>query len=248
MKMRTLLENITFVKGVEYLIIVAFCFGFIALWTLVHKERGKTKKIVSILIILSLMFGAGAITLNKYLDPDKVVSATPQNNINGQNRSMDIKPDYFTISYGSATEFHKIMSNKIDCSRCHHNSKEVQPCKNCHDKPFDSQYPNKPGLKAAIHQKCLSCHQDKFGGPDKCVFCHTGKILDTAPSPPHHLTWTNCSRCHADGIEKEKQTNMVYHDNCSTCHSKGVAGAVSIPSDHAGRTSNTCKGCHKSTE
>src|SRR3990167_11246847 len=195
--MRTLLENITFIKGVEYLIIVAFCFGFIALWTLVHKEKETTKKIVSIIIPLSLIFGSGAIVLNKYNDPDMIAGATPSdgNNFTNGNKSLDIKPEYFTVSYGSATEFHKIMSTKIDCSKCHHNSKEVQPCKNCHDKPFGSKAPNKPGLKAAIHQRCMSCHQEKFGGPDKCVFCHTGKVLEKAPSPPHHLTWTNCSKC-----------------------------------------------------
>lgn len=244
--MRTLLENITFIKGIEYLIIIAFCFGFIALWTLVHKEKGTTKKIISVIIPLSLIFGSGAIALNNYNDPDMIASATPSDITNG-NISLNIKPEYFTVSYGSATEFHKIMSNKIDCSKCHHNSKEIQPCKNCHDKPFDS--PNKPGLKAAYHQRCESCHQDKFNGPDSCIFCHTGKPSEiSAIPPPHHLTWTNCSRCHADGAEKEKQTNIVYHDNCPTCHTKGVAGATKIPADHIGRANNTCRGCHKPIE
>lgn len=247
--MRTLLENITFIKGVEYLIIVAFCFGFIALWTLVHKEKETTKKIVSIIIPLSLIFGSGAIVLNKYNDPDMIAGATPSdgNNFTNGNKSLDIKPEYFTVSYGSATEFHKIMSTKIDCSKCHHNSKEIQPCKNCHDKPFDT--PNKPGLKAAYHQRCESCHQDKFNGPGSCISCHTGKPSEiSAIPPPHHLTWTNCSRCHADGAEKEKQTNIVYHDNCLKCHTNSVAGATKIPADHEGRASNTCSGCHKPIE
>jgi DnaJ-class molecular chaperone len=249
MKMRTLLENITFVKGVEYLIVVAFCFGFIALWLLLNKERGTVKKMVTIAITLSLLFGGFAIVRDKYFDPDSAAGATLQNNgTNSQNKSMNINPDYFTISYGSAAEFHKVMSSKIDCSKCHHNSKEIQPCNNCHDKPFDPKTPDKPGLKAAIHLRCMSCHQDRFSGPDGCIFCHTGKVLEIAPSPPHHLTWTNCSRCHADGAEKEKQTNIVYHDNCPACHTKGVAGAASIPADHTGRTSNTCKGCHKPIE
>ena len=38
--MKTLLEFITYTKGVEYLIAIAFLFGFIAFWQLLH-HRGK---------------------------------------------------------------------------------------------------------------------------------------------------------------------------------------------------------------
>ena len=62
--MNTLLEFMTFVKGVEYLIVIAFCFGFIALWILVNsRDKMKRSTIVSFVIPLALVFGGGAIVL-----------------------------------------------------------------------------------------------------------------------------------------------------------------------------------------
>src|SRR5574337_962707 len=61
--MKTLLEYITFIKGVEYLIVVAFGFGFIAFWLLVHNRQIEAKKIVSIVIPLSLIFSGAAVVL-----------------------------------------------------------------------------------------------------------------------------------------------------------------------------------------
>lgn len=238
--MRTLLENITMVKGVEYFIVIAFCFGFVALWILIHTDRGTKKKILMALIPLALIFAGGAIALNKYFSEDLTAEATTQNNII-ENSQLGINPDYFAISYGPATEFHKIMGDKIACTTCHHNSKEIQPCKNCHDKPFNISYVNKPGLKAAYHQRCINCHKNKFDGPNSCANCHTGKTLQITVPTLHSLTWENCNRCHSDN----KDSNIVYHNNCLTCHIKGTAGAPKLPDNHIGRTVDTCQGCHK---
>jgi len=238
--MRTLLENITMVKGVEYFIVIAFCFGFVALWILVHTDRGTKKKILMALIPLALIFAGGAIALNKYFSEDLTAEATAQNNII-ENSQLNINEDYFAINYGPATEFHKVMSDQITCTECHHNSKEIQPCKNCHDKPFNLSNDDKPGLKAAYHQRCISCHENKFNGPDSCSHCHTGKTLQITVPTLHPLTWENCSKCHSDN----KESKIVYHDNCLTCHTKSATGAVKMPTNHEGRTVDTCQGCHK---
>jgi hypothetical protein len=239
--MRTLLENITLVKGVEYMIVIAFCFGFIALWILVHKDKETQKKIILAVIPLALIFAGGAIVLNKYFSEDLTASAITQNDISIENNQLNINPDYYAINYGPATEFHKIMSNKIACTTCHHNSDKIQPCKNCHDKPFDLSNVDKPGLKAAYHQRCISCHKNKFDGPDSCTHCHTGKISQIAAPTLHSLTWENCDKCHSDN----KDSKIVYHNNCLTCHTKNAGGAVKIPDNHADRTIDTCQGCHK---
>lgn len=69
--MNTLLEYMTFVKGVEYLIVIAFCFGFIALWMLVNtREKETMKKVVSAVIPLSLVFGGAAIVFATYGNSD----------------------------------------------------------------------------------------------------------------------------------------------------------------------------------
>ncbi|KCZ70604.1 class III cytochrome C family protein [Candidatus Methanoperedens nitroreducens] len=273
--MRTLLENITFIKGVEYLIIVAFCFGFIALWLLVHtKEKEAMRRVVSVVIPMSLIFGGAAIVLATYFNPEATdTSAVPgsvlpehysnYNNYSNYSNYSNGSPaatygqdgwlnvnnsEYLEINYGSATKFHQEMSGKLSCQECHHNSKdEIRACSDCHERPFDPQNSSKPGLKAAYHQQCMSCHSDVFDGPESCTFCHTKDASTNiqASARPHQLTWENCSNCHKDGIPGGQETKIVYHDNCLKCHTKEIAGAAKVPADHAGRDSNTCQGCHK---
>lgn len=264
--MKTLLEYMTFVKGVEYLIVIAFCFAFIALWILVHsKEKAALSRVVSIVLPLSLVFGGGAVVLSASDTPDNasvinisdaIVPVQTEGAENvlaaSDNGWMKVnESEYLFNKYGQDTEFHKIMSAKVSCTTCHHNSgDEIHACKDCHDSPTNPHDSTKPGLKAAYHQRCIECHKEKFSGPDSCTTCHTGDIKENAivpaPNRPHQLTWDTCSRCHPKGIPNGGvESKIVYHDSCIKCHSKGIAGAALEPADHAGRTANTCPGCHK---
>ncbi|HEY9205351.1 MAG TPA: cytochrome c3 family protein [Candidatus Methanoperedens sp.] len=263
--MTTLLEYITFVKGVEYLIVIAFCFGFIALWSLVNSRDKAISKVVSLVVPLSLVFGGGAVVFATYGNTDTAATANVTNisepelpgNYTGDsvvfaadNKEFKVTSDYLSIKYGPATKFHQVMSTKVSCTTCHHNSKdEIHACKDCHKTPTNPHNGSMPGLKAAYHQRCKSCHEEDFGGPESCTKCHTGETKTSivqAPSRPHQLTWETCNRCHKDGIPNGgKEAKIVYHDSCINCHSKGVAGAAKIPDDHAGRTGSTCQGCHK---
>lgn len=64
------------------------------------------------------------------------------------------------------------------CQACHHNSpisKKPPGCVSCHGKPFDQKNLLRPGLNAAYHQQCMSCH--KKMGIEKpksvgCTECH----------------------------------------------------------------------------
>lgn len=266
--MKTLLENITFIKGVEYLIIIAFCFGFIALWLLVHtKEKETMKRAVSVIIPISLVFGGAAVVLATHGNPEVTAapavpeSAFPEYYSNGspatvathsQDKWLRVNTsEYLSIKSGPATKFHQVMSEKVSCIVCHHNSgEEIHACRDCHDNPFNPQNSSKPGLKAAYHQRCLTCHKEDFkGGPESCNKCHSGGASPSeaisAPPRPHQLTWETCSRCHKDGIPGGQESKIVYHDSCLKCHTKGIAGAARVPADHAGRASNSCQGCHK---
>ena len=267
--MKTLLENITFVKGVEYLIVVAFCLGFIAFWILVHNREIEAKKIVSVAIPLSLIFSGAAVVLATNGSQEPVAnttvqeSAIPEYYSNGSPATITAhssaewlnvsSPEYLAITYGPAVKFHQLMSDKVSCKTCHHNSgNEVRACKDCHSTPFNPQNSSMPGLKAAYHQRCMDCHKEVFNGPESCTHCHdgeaTGSLAVSAPDRPHGLTWETCSRCHTNGIPGGGQeAKIVYHDNCLKCHTKGIAGAAAVPADHAGRASSTCQGCHKPT-
>lgn len=265
--MKTLLEYITYVKGIEYLIVVAFCFAFIALWIMVNKkDKLGISKIVSVVVPLSLVFGGGAILLSA----QDTTEAGPALNVTDANQSFQQpesfgdsqialrsnwptvnKSEYLDIKYGPAVSFHNVMSEKVSCKTCHHNSGDViHACKDCHDSPANPHDSKKPGLKAAYHQRCISCHKEDFSGPDSCIKCHTGEAkaasVVSAPTRPHSLTWDTCSRCHPKGIPNGGvESKIVYHDSCLKCHSKGIAGAANVPADHSGRASNTCQGCHK---
>src|SRR3989337_1383664 len=117
--MNTLLEFMTFVKGVEYLIVIAFCFGFIALWILVNsRDKMKRSTIVSFVIPLALVFGGGAIVLTSSDTSD--VAAPNISNATVAVQSDNIrqvrlasnngwptvnKSEYLSIKYGPATDF-----------------------------------------------------------------------------------------------------------------------------------------------
>jgi hypothetical protein len=260
--MTTFLEYIKFIKGIEYLIVIAFCFGFIALWLLVQNKENVMKKAVSVVIPLSLIFGGMAVVVDTHADPDTnatdVIVPLNHTDINSaaalpasQDKLFRVNnSEYLSITYGPATKFHQVMINKASCKTCHHNSgDEIHACKDCHDAPFNPHDPNKPGLKAAYHELCISCHKDAFNGPESCAKCHTSgsKVTTAVPAParPHQLTWETCSRCHKSGIPGGQVSKIVYHDSCLKCHTKGIGGAAIIPEDHAGRSGNTCQGCHK---
>jgi hypothetical protein len=72
------------------------------------------------------------------------------------------------------------------CQGCHHNSpasKNPPSCASCHGKTqgktaFDPREANRPGLLAALHGQCMSCHQDMGvvkPAATACTECHKEK-------------------------------------------------------------------------
>ncbi len=269
--METFVDYMTYVKGIGYVLVVAFLFAFITFWLLVHTKNKDFVKSVPVVVAIWLVFGGASAVVSNGHNPNG-------NNVSGHGEPVITGPvfpeyysngspatitshrlekwlginesEYHAISYGSATDFHAVMSEKVACRDCHHNSgDEIHACKDCHGTPFNPDEIAKPGLKAAIHGRCQTCHKEIFGGPDGCKLCHTrvtpATVVVKAPEIPHTLTWEQCVRCHPDGIPGGQSIKIVYHDFCVRCHTKGIAGAANLPSDHAGRTGDTCKGCHK---
>jgi len=78
-----------------------------------------------------------------------------------------------------AAVFHR--SPGTICQGCHHNSppaKKPPQCASCHGRPFNPQKPGMPGLKAAYHQQCMSCHTAMdLPKPQatQCAECHKKK-------------------------------------------------------------------------
>ncbi len=274
--METLVEYLTYVKGMGYILVVAFLFAFITFWILVHTKNNEIVKNVPLVVMIWLVFGATSALVSNANNTDgqdqtsdelganleESVQKTIYAEFYGNGSPATIAAhrtdkkigvnatEYSSMSYGSATDFHEIMSDKLYCTDCHHNSGfEIKPCKDCHNEPFNPEMIGKPGLKAAIHDRCIECHKDDFNGPEACKVCHTTDVSATVkvqvPSRNHELTWENCGHCHINGVPGGKDTNIVYHDFCVRCHTSDISGAAKMPDNHAGRAADTCKGCHK---
>ena len=95
-----------------------------------------------------------------------------------------------------------------DCALCHHyrpleeTALETTRCSACHQDAFNPDHPDRIGLKAAYHQQCMGCHQDRAKGPVDCIGCHVKNVPDHSkmvklPDKPEPSQVTSeCLRCH----------------------------------------------------
>jgi len=63
------------------------------------------------------------------------------------------------------------------CTVCHHHTpegREHPACKSCHEVSPVRENMRKPGLKAAYHRQCLSCHRE-WSHATSCTVCHPPK-------------------------------------------------------------------------
>ncbi len=272
--MKTLVEFITFTKGVEYLLAIAFLFAFVAFWQFTQR-RGKGN-LLRVLPMTALALGIGALALI-FATQEQVTTATPQ----VSDEPLLTSPVLVEM-YGPASFNHEAhQSLTTDCAVCHHYSEETYPsCRECHDTPFDPENLNKPGITHVYHLRCISCHIEYQAGPVECVGCHD-KAAVPALSITHPLTGNgNCLSCHQERIpgvpvvpadhdsvtngacpichqtmmeESAMATREIPHviggyETCLLCHGEGIGEVVRIPADHTGRTDETCQVCHKTMD
>ena len=56
--METLLEYLTFVKGIGYLLVVAFLLAFLTFWKLIHIKDKEIVKVVPVVVVMWVTFGS----------------------------------------------------------------------------------------------------------------------------------------------------------------------------------------------
>lgn len=136
--------------------------------------------------------------------------------------SEDIEHDYFLLSSplvhadGDMYEPVRFMHSKHaaslndNCAACHHyrpadpEKPETVACRACHKESVNAEAPERLGLKAAYHQRCMGCHQEMDKGPTGCQGCHRKNPTDhqqlvQLPDDPEAKEVTNaCLRCHED--------------------------------------------------
>ncbi|MFC1951713.1 hypothetical protein ACFLYI_01545 [Chloroflexota bacterium] len=269
--MKTLLEFITYTKGVEYLIAIAFLLAFMAFWFLLHRRgKGLVIRIIP-LAVLTLGFSVLAFTCALPRAPTATAKPTGETHF--------LSSAVLVEMYGPATFGHELhQSTTDDCTVCHHRSGDkTPPCKECHEIPFNPDNLNKPGIARVYHLRCISCHRENELGPTECTGCHQkasipplsithplagrGNCLschETAiPEMPrlpadHNNGVTNdaCELCHKSLVEEVAlATRALPHgvtgrEDCLICHGEGIGGAAKLPADHTGRANDTCQLCH----
>lgn len=273
--MNTMLEFLTYTKGVEYLIVIAFLFAFAAFWLLLHR-RGKG---VAVRIIPLVVLAAGTASLASTCGTPEVPMTAAESS---QERPM-LTSAVLLEMYGPADFGHELHQRITgDCTVCHHRSGSLTPpCKECHGAPFDPENLRKPGINGVYHLRCISCHLENKAGPTECTGCHS-KATVPPLSIPHPLTREgDCLSCHEGAVpgvpglpadhdngvtsglctlchkptvqEAARAIEVMPHavagqENCLLCHGEGIGGAAKVPVDHAGRTNETCPLCHSTAE
>ncbi len=128
---------------------------------------------------------------------------------------------------------HVGMSTMSDsCKICHHVD-AIQACRNCHDPKDVAVTSERPGLRGAYHQQCLSCHKN-WAHENACGFCHTTSSAVRGKTAEPRLLGT-VLRTHATA-----EPTYVYQ----TAH-KGVPVVTFHHKDHAERFGLKCADCHR---
>ncbi len=239
--MNGLLELMTRVKGIEYLLALGFLFSFVGFWQWHHNRgRGMITRVAPLALIAAVFGGLAAL----------VIMSAPTATKAQEFPTVD-QAHYLANIYGPAKfAAHGMSPDVISCQTCHHHSPDGQPkpCKDCHQDPFDgqatagqattqtaSQVSDKPGLKAAYHQRCADCHTEAFSGPMTCTNCHTEKpdATEFHAKAPFPATAPDISH----GL-------LDRYSNCFSCHNP--EGPLPLPGNHKDYKANVeCLGCHK---
>lgn len=214
--METVVGFITFTKGVEYLIAISFLVAFIGFWLLVYAKK-RRRLLIRIIPVAYVAVGIGILAGNTCVPPE----ATPPPAQIRLSASLVEDP-------GEAAFDHDMHKTDVadSCAVCHHNSGDATPfCNTCHRPASDPDDVGTPGLKAAIHGLCMSCHALVPSGPSGCAECHTGtgEPSGTLPTPAG-----------APDIAH----GVVGQEDCLSCHQE-------MPANHAGSANHTCQSCHQ---
>jgi hypothetical protein len=273
--MNTMLEFLTYTKGVEYLIVIAFLFAFVAFWLLLHRRgRGMAVRVIPLAVLAVAMAGLASTC---GIPEPPTTAAEPS-----QGQPL-LTSAVLLEMYGPADFGHELHERVVsDCTLCHHLSGSLTPpCKECHATPFDPDNLRKPGINGVYHLRCISCHLENEAGPIECLGCHTKATVSPLPVP-HPLTGEGdclschggavpgapglpadhdngvtsglCTLCHQPTVQEAALAREVTphpvagREDCLLCHGEGIGLAARVPADHAGRTDETCLLCHSTAE
>ena len=105
---------------------------------------------------------------------------------------------------------------------------------------------------------CRQLPQLQLLAPSPTATRPAATATPAGPAPvPHTLEGRqDCLKCHIAPATKATAVGgpptiphtLVGRQTCLACHQEGIGGAPRVPQNHAGRTNDTCQGCHKPKE
>lgn len=270
--MNSLVEFLAYTKGIEYLLAVAFLFAFLGLWFWLHyRGKGLARKVVPFFVV-TLMLAALALSCiveeNEIppisLEISQPLELTPV--LTEMYGPAHFDHEKHKVIVESCTTCHHYSSEGgPNCSDCHSDPFTSGKL----DMPGLARVYHLRCISCHMEEQlgpieCTECHhkaeipplsiQHPLTGRGACLSCHDDGLFGVPQIPPDHDYVTNgmCQLCHIPVIAEEALAiRPLPHaigglENCLLCHGEGISGATKVPSDHAGRTNETCTACHES--
>jgi hypothetical protein len=219
---------------------------------------GRVDRLLAVGIVA---LAIGAVVLLALVVIDTSNSAAPEVRAQVATPSPTASPQAFLLM-GTAH-----LPTSAECVLCHESASGVglkpvpaiahplqgwTSCTSCHAE--NRLVTTAPGHAGIAETECLSCHKTAAPGPaitrphsllqnTNCLSCHGGKVH--LPASMEAMSVTQCWLCHQATDEPPPQFPhpLDASRSCQSCHSAGKVGA--LPTDHAGRTDETCVLCHE---
>jgi hypothetical protein len=177
---------------------------------------------------------------------DPCLFACPRFSMIREDLSPEIAPDVIIINeiedkYTPVIFTHKLHAQMSEmtggCLGCHHYNTlgPILSCNECHSEDRNREDVRVPDLKAAYHQRCLSCHR-QWSRQTECISCHQKKS-EAEGLDLNEVTSELMMKSHP---HIKEPTKIVYQTN----YEKGKL-VTFYHNNHATQFELECVSCHK---
>ena len=182
----------------------------------------------------------------------------------GETTLLSIPPSHQGRENDSCTSCHEVAANpsSFTYESIPHSIDGRENCLGCHASGTSEGVPS--SHQGRTNDTCITCHQPGntisqeqkvptiphlLVNRDNCLGCHGEGTLLSVPSSHQGRENDSCTGCHEVAANPSSYTyesiphELEGRENCLMCHASGTSEG--IPSDHQGRTNDTCVACHQ---
>ncbi|MGC9327673.1 MAG: tetrathionate reductase family octaheme c-type cytochrome, partial [Candidatus Hinthialibacter sp.] len=194
-----------------------------------EQRAGDSTRLIKNIVVFTLFLSySSAFPLTVFSEPEAKMDKMPSYlllDFSSLNQEEDL--------YHAVRFMHKKHASleQGDCTVCHHRAPEsendrvgrpifrsdieqtgMKACRVCHSSPAQPDAITRPGLKGALHQRCIDCHAERDSGPQTCTSCHRRRVADhqdfiqlSDEAAPQDVT-AQCLTCHPEAGESILQS------------------------------------------